>query len=257
MTIDRTDRELLLAHVLGKPRSFAVAHPEVSLDEHQSSMLASLIERRENGEPLSYITGTKEFYGREFLVTKETLIPRPATEALVESALKFLRGEEGKTHEIDNGISAYISRFHDTPVQAVLDVGTGSGCIAITLALEGVSLPIIGVDMSHAALIIARKNQMKFSVKNIQWIHQDGTNVVRNFHRPFLLVSNPPYIPEGTALEKTVQDFEPHTALFAGADGLNVIRPLLMAAKNNKNCAGVVVEMRNEQVKSSYGILAL
>lgn len=247
MTIDRTDRELLLSHVLGKPRSFVIAHPEVTLDEHQSLLLQSLIERREHGEPLALILGTKEFFGREFLVTKDTLIPRPATEAIIESALKFLRNDDVKTHEIDSGISAYLCRLHDTPVQAILDVGTGSGCIAITLAMEGITLPIIGIDTSHAALIVAKKNQVKFGVKNIQWIHGDGTNVVRNFHLPFLLVSNPPYIPKEINLEKTVQDFEPHTALFAGADGLDVIRPLLMAAKGNSHCVGVVMEMRTEQ----------
>ena len=246
--LDRLDTELLIAHVLGQTRSFVIAHPEAVIDEPQSSMLALLIKRRENGEPLSLITGTKEFFGREFLVTRDTLIPRPATEAIVEKVLQFLRNEEVKTEEVDSGISAYVCRYHNVPVQAVLDVGTGSGCIALTLALEGVRLPIIGVDTSHAAIKVAEKNRAKFIVPNVQLTQEDGANVVRNFHRPFLLVSNPPYIPTGTILEKTVHDFEPHRALFAGKDGLDVITPLLMAARHNPNCCGVIMELKTEQI---------
>ncbi len=251
MTIDRTDRELLTAYVLGKPRSWVIAHADESLDEDLSGVLSSLIKRRESGEPLALITGTKEFFRREFLVTKDTLIPRPATEAIVEKVLQFLKKEEVNIQEIDSGISAYICHFHRKPIEAILDIGTGTGCIALTLALEGVTLPIIGVDTSHAAIKVAEKNRAKFGVSNVQLAHEDGANVIRNFHKPFLLVSNPPYIPKGTTLEKTVQDFEPHAALFAGKDGLDVITPLLMAAKNNPHCCGVVIEMRTDQIPST------
>jgi release factor glutamine methyltransferase len=248
MTIDRTDRELLMSHVLEKPRSWVIAHAEEALDPHQSSMLQTLIERRESGEPLSYLTGTKEFFGREFAVTRDTLIPRPATEQIVQSALSFLRNNEVKTHEIDSKISAYVCRFSNTPIETVLDIGTGCGCIAITLALEEVTQSIIAIDTSKAALSIAMQNAKKFGADRVQLTKAEGVNVVRNFHRPFLLVSNPPYIPVGTKLDKTVQDFEPHSALFAGPEGLNVITPLLIAARGNVNCVGVVMEMRTEQV---------
>lgn len=247
-SIDRLDKELLTAFVLGKPRSFVIAHPEAILDEHQLSMLAALIKRRENSEPLALLVGSKEFFGREFFVTKDTLIPRPATEAIVEKSLQFLKKKNAEMQEIDNGISVYVCHFNDVPVEAILDVGTGSGCIALTLALEGITLPIIGIDTSHAALKIAEKNRTKFAVNNVQLTQEDGANVVRNFHRPFLLVSNPPYIPTGTTLENAVQNFEPHAALFAGINGLDVITPLLMAAKNNPHCCGVIMEMRTEQV---------
>ncbi len=247
--LDRTDAELLCAHVLGKPRGFVIAHPEEVLDEHQSSMLVSFIERRKNGEPLAYIMGRKEFFGREFFVTKDTLIPRPATEAIVQDALEFLQGKTPVTHEIDSGISAYVCRFSDTPIETLIDIGTGCGCIAITLALEGVTQSMIAVDTSQAALAVAMKNAKKLEAEKVQLSKGDGVNVVRNFHRPFLLVSNPPYIPAGTPVEKTVVEFEPHQALFGGSDGLGLIRPLLIAAKGNKNCVGVVMEMRTEQIK--------
>ncbi len=252
--LDRTDAELLIAYVLGKPRSFVIAHGNEEIDSARLELLRTKIERRRSGEPLAYITGSKEFYGRDFLITRDTLVPRPATEALITDSLQFLQGKTPITHEIDSEISAYSCRFQGTPVEAVLDIGTGSGCIAITLALEGVTLPIIAVDTSDSALRIAIKNAKNLGAQTVQFTRADGTNVVRNFHRPFLIVSNPPYIPKETILEKTVHDFEPHKALFAGSDGLDVIRPLLMAARGNANCVGVVVEMRTEQVRASVEI---
>lgn len=249
--IERSDAELLIAHALSTPRSWVIAHGDTTVDADQIKKILALIERRKAEEPLSYITGTKEFFGREFIVTKDTLIPRPATEAIVRDALEFFQGKTPVTHEIDSGISAYVCRFSDTPIETVLDVGTGCGCIAITLALEGVTQSMIAIDTSQAALAVAMKNAKKLCADKVQLSKGDGVNVVRNFHRPFLLVSNPPYIPEGTELEKTVRDFEPHSALFAGPDGLNVIKPLLIAARGNKNCVGVIVEMRTEQIPAA------
>ncbi len=245
---EKVDRELLAGFVLGQSRSWVLAHGTDALTENDCKNLRAVLERRKNCEPLALLTGTKEFFGREFIVSKDTLIPRPATEKIVEKVLQFLRNDEVKTEEIDSGISAYVCRFSDTPIETVLDIGTGCGCIAITLALEGVTQSMIAIDTSQAALAIAMKNAKKLGAHNVQLTKGDGVNVVRNFHRPFLLVSNPPYIPEGTKLEKTVQDFEPHSALFAGPDGLNVITPLLIAARGNKNCVGVIVEMRTEQI---------
>ncbi len=249
--IHRTDAELLIAHALGKPRSFLIAHNNEEMDVALLEVIRTKIERRRNGEPLAYITGSKEFYGRDFLVTKDTLVPRPATEALIRDTLQFLRGATPATHDIDTGISSYCRRFQDTTVEAVLDIGTGSGCIAITLSSEGVTFPIVAVDTSSAAIGVAIDNAKTLGAPNVQFTRGDGISVVRNFHRPFLVVSNPPYIPEGTELEKTVRDFEPHSALFAGPDGLSIIKPLLIAAQGNKNCVGVVMEMRAEQTKAS------
>lgn len=246
--IDRTDAEILIAHVLEKPRSFVLAHGETNIDAASLAVLRTMIERRQSHEPIALITEQKEFYGRTFRVTKHTLIPRPATEALVADALAFLKGGTPETHEIDNGIASYCRRFQDRPIEAVLDVGTGSGCIGITLSCEGVRIPIVAIDTSNDAIGVAIENAKTVGAPNVQFTRGDGITVVRNFHRPFLLVSNPPYIPASMVLEPDVANFEPHSALFAGKEGLDVILPLLIAAKGNANCVGVVMEMRTEQL---------
>lgn len=252
--IDRSDAELLIAFALGRERSWVIAHGDEKLPPERIGTIESLIERRKNREPVALITGSKEFYGRTFRVTKDTLIPRPATEAVVSDALAFLRNETPKTHEIDSGISAYCRRLQDRPAEAILDVGTGSGCIAITLSQEGVRLPIIAIDTSDAAVKVAIGNAKALGAPNVQFVKADGANVVRNFHVPFLLVSNPPYIPADTTLAPDVADYEPHSALFAGKEGLDVILPLLLAARNNTHCVGVVMEMRTEQVAAIHSM---
>ncbi len=250
------DAELLIAHVLGKNRTWVIAHGEEKLNLEHSEKIQLFLKRRESGEPLAYITGTKEFYGRKFIVDESVLIPRPATESLIDDCLKFMKGETPLTHEIDSGISAYIKRFQSNPIETIIDVGTGSGCIAITLSLSaaGTSRPgveIIGIDTSKEALSIAEKNKIALGAPEIEFIHADGIEFIKGFDKPFLLVSNPPYIPVDTAIDSSVKDFEPHEALFAGEKGMNVIGPLIEAAKNNPECVGMIIEMRNDQTKAS------
>ena len=249
-SIERTDAELLAAHALGKTRSWILAHDDEDVSDGVTSQVASMMKRRQGEEPLAYIICSKEFYGRDFFVRPDVLIPRPATEHLVEDVLLFLRGKNPVTHEIDRGISSFILRLRGETPKVLVDIGTGSGCIAITLALEGCGQSIIGVDTSPKALEVAEKNRKEFETENVRFVLDDGIDFVRSMAEPFLLVSNPPYIPSGTRLGKTVAQFEPHEALFAGEDGMEVITPLLKAARENEKCIGAILEMRSEQAQS-------
>jgi release factor glutamine methyltransferase len=177
---------------------------------------AGLIERRTRREPLAYITGEREFYGRPFKVTADVLIPRQETELLAEQALGCLRD---LTHQAGS----------EGP--QVLDVGTGSGCVAVTVALEAPSVQVVATDVSHAALAIARANaerlgaadRIEFRVASLAGTVADAFD---------LIVANPPYVPEPDrgSLAPEVRDYEPAAALFAGPDGLDVIRDLVPSA---------------------------
>lgn len=250
-SIDRIDTELILTHVLKKSRSWLLAHDEEESSLQQKNQCMRLFKRRQNKEPLAYIICSKEFYGREFYVTKDVLIPRPATEGLIDLTLGFLKKPERRIVKLDAGIIGIAKPFNPSTLQpCIVDIGTGSGCIAITLALEGCTQKIIGVDISKKAREVAEKNRKKFGTKNVHFVVQDGIEFVGSMKQPFLLVSNPPYVASGTTLEKTVVEFEPHGALFAGKDGMDIIRPLLKAAKGNKKCIGVILEMTSDMLHS-------
>ncbi len=246
--LEPLDAEVLAAFAFAKPRSWIVAHDDGVLSETEENGLRALFSRRAAGEPVAYITGEKEFYERSFLVTPDTLIPRPATEALVDIAKEFLAGGTPETHEIDTGISACVIRLGPGPIETVLDIGTGSGCIAVTLALEGITQTIVGVDVSAQALKVAEENRKKLGAGTIRWTKNDGSDIARNFHKTFLLVSNPPYVPDTAMLEPTVERFEPTIALRAGPKGMKVIEPLLRAAYGNPMCKGVIMELRTDQL---------
>lgn len=249
--IRNPDKELILAHVLGKSRTWIVAHPDAILTEEEEASFRHLCKRRRNHEPLAYITGGKEFYGRMFRVTPATLIPRPATEKLIEQAIAIMRGgnPEGMT-EADEGIVIAATVFPDMPAPGmIVDVGTGSGCIAVTLACELPDVSVIATDISPDALAIAQENAQTHRVETrVTFREGNALEPVRDLARPFLLVSNPPYIPDGTMLEEDVIGFEPHDALFAGADGRAVIDRLIAQAEAHPYCCGYVIECRTEQV---------
>ena len=190
------DAELLLCHVLGKTRTWLFTWPERQLDAEQQSRYASLLARRANGEPVAHLTGEREFFGRPFLVTADTLIPRPDTETLVELALALPLPEAAR----------------------VADLGTGTGAIGITLALEQPGWQLTLVDLSHAALKVANANAEKLGagvdIRQGSWLAPcEGA-----FD---LIVSNPPYIDETDHhLSEGDVRFEPHSALVAGDKGL-------------------------------------
>lgn len=254
--LPRLDAEILLSHVLGKTRTWVIAHEHDALSQESIDAFAKLALRRRAGEPVAYITGSKEFYGRAFLVTPAVLIPRPATEGLIDLTKDFLQNPKNEERDIDTEIVSISRVLSDKTPVVILDIGTGSGCIAVTLALEGVAQKIIAVDISETAIEVARKNAEKYGVeKKVTFLHANGGDIITSMKEPFLIVSNPPYIPTNTTLEKTVNDYEPHSALFAGRDGLDVIESLVVTAEINSYCTGTILECRADQVQPINAIL--
>jgi release factor glutamine methyltransferase len=206
----RREAGSLLEFVLGKDRTFLISHADDPVDDASVDQLREFVERRAAGEPLQYITGVQDFYGREFRVTPDVLIPRPETELLVEAAL-----------EVSNG--AFIC-----------DVGTGSGCIAVTLLCEMPGARAVAVDRSAAALEIAKFNAAKLCVADrAVFVVSDCFDALDALEYQFdLIVSNPPYVsqPALAGLQREVRDHEPLVALSPGPDGLSVIRRLLTDA---------------------------
>ena len=200
----RLDAELLLGHVLGLPRLSLYTSFDRPLDRGETDRFRELVRRRGRREPVAYLLGEREFYGRPFAVDRRVLIPRPDTETLVDRMLKALDEEE-------DGV--------------VLDYGTGSGAIGLTLAAERQSLRILAVDLSADALEVARGNAESLGVAGrIGFVHSDGFTRVPDRFRGSLraVVANPPYIGdhERAGLMPDVRDFEPAAALFAGHDPL-------------------------------------
>jgi release factor glutamine methyltransferase len=222
-TTARLDAELLCAQALGIRRLDLYLQFDRPLDEHELSGIRELLRRRGKGEPVAYITGTREFYGRAFTVTNDVLIPRPDTETLVERALLALRAREGR------------------PAR-VADLGTGSGCIAITIAAEVPGTEVVATDISAAALAVARANAERLDVAaafvECSWADAlDG---------PIdLVVSNPPYVTtsELADVDRDVRDFEPHGALLAGADGMDAYRALLASVRAHVTPARLLLEV--------------
>jgi release factor glutamine methyltransferase len=205
----RLEARILAARALNVNRAWLVAHDRDELSPAQASAIEALVSRREQGEPVAYILGEKEFYGRLFKVTPDVLIPRPETELLVEAALERLP--------------------KDRPVR-ILDLGTGSGCIAITLALERADCAVTAADASPDALAVAQENARRLGAKNVEWLQTnwyEGLGI-RKFD---VIVSNPPYIADlDPHLNEGDLPFEPHSALASGPDGLDAIRAIIVQA---------------------------
>jgi release factor glutamine methyltransferase len=202
--------DLLIGFVLGWDRVRVLSHPEHPLEEGARELLANLALRRVHGEPLQYLTGKKEFFGYSFRVTPDVLIPRPETELLVEKALDLIRG-------------------FTAPVRFA-DVGTGSGCIAISILREVPSAFCYAVDRSVAALRVAKENALRHQVNHrIGWICSDLLECLPRRGFLDLILSNPPYVPlrDYNSLPPEVREFEPHQALFAGEQGLDIYRRLI------------------------------
>ncbi|MDQ3069529.1 MAG: peptide chain release factor N(5)-glutamine methyltransferase [Acidobacteriota bacterium] len=218
------DAEVLARHVLGWDRARWIADSRSAADPAFIAAFNSLIARRMQGEPVAYLTGHKEFWGLEFEVTPDVLIPRPETELLVERALEAV-------DRLAAGGKAV----------AVADVGTGSGCIAIALAHERPSLHVIATDISPGALAIARRNATRHGVDGR--IDFRLTHVLDGAGAVDVVVSNPPYIADGDpAVMADVRDHEPPAALFSGGDGLHVIRALLAGAAGRSPAPLVLFE---------------
>jgi len=210
----RLDAEILLADMLDKDRSWLLAHPEAQLTSHQLKKLDDQIEHRAKHEPLAYIRGFQEFYGRDFAVTKDTLTPRPETETMVELALNVLK---------------------DKKIPTIADIGTGSGCIIISLQLESqTEAEYTGYDVSSRALTVAKRNATELK-SNVAFEYCDLLNdCEQNWQSADLLLANLPYVPDDYEINSAAKH-EPRLALFAGEDGLDYYRALFSkATKNNQ-----------------------
>jgi release factor glutamine methyltransferase len=210
----RRDAETLLAYVLGRERAFLLAHPEAELEAAAQARLEELLARRSAGEPLQYLTGQQEFYGLMLEVTPAVLIPRPETERLVEQVI------------------LWATQFHDGRTLRVVDVGTGSGAIAIALATHVAGVHVTAVDVSAEALEAARRNAARHECESrITFVQSD---LLHGVHGQYdAVVSNPPYVAlrDASELQREVREHEPHLALFAGDDGLDVYRRLIPQAQ--------------------------
>lgn len=202
----------LLAHALGRDRTYLITHDDEPLSDDAAGRFRALVVRRAAGEPLQYLTGRQEFYGLEFEVTPDVLIPRPETELLVETALALLA---------------------ETPAPVVCDVGTGSGCVAVALLHEREDARACGLDISTAALRVAARNAERHGVlSRLRLAVSDCFSLWADDAAPprfDLVVSNPPYVAEEEiqTLQREVRDHEPRHALTPGGDGLSIIEHLL------------------------------
>jgi len=211
-----SEGELLLGSILGRERAWLLAHAEEAIDSSRARAARALFARRRAGEPVSYITGWREFYGLALRVTPEVLIPRPETELLVELALERLSPDEPGR---------------------VLELGTGSGAIAIALASERPGLAIVATDVSEAALAIARGNARAHGAE-IDFVLSDWFDALGPGQFD-LIVSNPPYVPaEDAHLERGDLRFEPRLALVGGDDGLACIREIAARAQTRLRLGG-------------------
>lgn len=212
----RLDAELLLAAALGKPRSYLRTWPEHEPGVEQQAAFAAMLERRRNGEPVAYILGHQGFWSLDLVVAPHTLIPRPDTELLVETALHLLPA---------------------TPTQ-VLDLGTGSGAIALALASERGGWKVTGVDRIAEAVALAELNRQRLRLGNAEF-RQSSWFAELGAQRYGLIVSNPPYIATSDRhLDEGDVRFEPHSALVAGADGLDDIRLIVREAPQHLQPGG-------------------
>jgi release factor glutamine methyltransferase len=218
----RLEALLLLGEVVGATKAELLAHPERPLESQQRAAFDALVARRAAREPLAYLVGRREFYGRDFLVTPAVLVPRPETELLVELSLAHLRPRQ--------------------QAGGVVDVGTGSGALAVTLAVERPAIRVLAVDRSARALAVARANSRRWQVASrLRLLQGDLLGAVRG---PLaLIVANLPYIPSGAiaALMPEVAYHEPRQALDGGADGLALNRRLLAEAAPRLAAGGLLL----------------
>ena len=233
------ETSLLISKVFGINKIDIYTQPEIEIGLESLREFEAIIARRVGREPIAYILGEKEFYSRQFFVGSEVLIPRPETEKLVEEALNIIRN---------------ISSPH------IIDVGTGSGCIAITIGSERSDSMIIASDISLDAILVAKENAKRLDVHNISFVNSDFLNFVKE--RSFdIVVSNPPYISETELcrLEPDIRDFEPIVALHGGEDGLDCIRRVASDAisvlKNGGWCIMEIGASHNEEAIGIFKVI--
>lgn len=243
--------ELLLMHTLGRDRAWLYAHPEHALDPGAAERYFSMVARRAAGVPTQHLTGRQEFWGLEFEVTPEVLIPRPETEHVVEVALACLGAPDWE---------ARAAGMADGDGLLIADVGTGSGCIAVALAHRLPGARFVATDISAAALAVARRNaarhgvaeRIEFRESSLLDCFLDSSLAASPPALCFdLVVSNPPYVAVGAreALPREVREHEPAAALFAGETGAELYPPLIeQAARLLRPGAALVVELGHDSL---------
>ncbi len=218
------DAQVLLAHLLQKPRAWLLAHPEEPLTPSHAEALEDALVRLEGGEPLPYLLGHWEFYTLDFTLTPAVLIPRPETELMVDTALAWLKAHPGP--------------------QRAADVGTGSGCIAVSLAYHAPGLTVMASDISWQALLVARRNAIRHAVlPRLRLAQMDLLAALATGEALALdlLCANLPYIPRTMLAGLPVSRWEPQTALDGGMDGLDFIRRLLESAPSRLKRGGLAL----------------
>jgi release factor glutamine methyltransferase len=223
--VARSEVRLLAAHALQRDAAWLVSHDTDALSATQFETIQSFVSRRRAGEPIAYIVGYREFYGRRFETTPAALIPRPETELLIDEVCALVR---------------------ETPISCnealrILDVGTGTGCIAITLALENANVDVTASDLSRDALTLAQDNANAFGAK-VRFVESDWFGAFDATERFDVIVSNPPYIaPNDPHLFKGDLRFEPWLALCDRVDGLDGYRELARGAKKHLRDGGMLI----------------
>jgi len=216
------DAQVIIAHAMSKPRTWIIAHPEEQLSSAQLEIIESALEKLKDHLPLPYVLGHWEFFGLELEINSDVLIPRPETELLVEHAIRWLK-------QIQEYPASSLTEFR------AADIGTGSGCISVALAMHIPVLHLLATDISYPALQVARRNAKKFGVeKRLDFIQCDilpphPSTLPTESHLD-LICANLPYIPTETLRKLNIFSREPSLALDGGADGLDLIRRLLKIA---------------------------
>lgn len=247
--------EMLLMHALGRDRAWIYAHPEQEIERAAQEKVLSLIALRASGVPTQHLTGHQEFWGLDFEVTPDVLIPRPETEHVIEVALARL------------GVAQDAGSPRRRETFKIADVGTGSGCIAVALAKELPGAHIVATDISRAALEVARRNAARHGVDSrVDFVEcslldalLDESRIATHESRSFdLIASNPPYIGRGEAatLPREVRDHEPESALYGGEAGTELYAPLVEQARQLLRPSGIlVVELGHDSADHVLGLL--
>ncbi len=228
------DASVLIAHVIKKPRTWIMAHPELALTAEQQKKLDESLARLEQGESFPYVLGHWEFFGLDFQLTPDVLIPRPETELLVEKAIAWLQSSQGR--------------------RKVADIGTGSGAISISIAVNVSSAQVLETDISRKALDVARRNAIRFEVEGridllqCDLLPQYG-DLVPMEKRFDLICANLPYVPTETLHQLPIFGREPTLALDGGRDGLDLIRRLLNIAPEWLATGGMMLL----EIESTHG----
>lgn len=247
----RLDSELLMAHVLEKPREYLYSHPEHQPNKTHAASFLQLVDRRASGEPLAYLVGQKEFFGRPFLVDPRVLVPRPETECIVEKAMDWIKGSSQ-------------SQFREKI--RMMDWGTGSGCIGLTLALEVPILEALLIDISDEALAVAETNRDQWRINSQVELLSKDVSLLTNEDLPTswkgrvdLILANPPYLSRNDSMvEASVRKFEPHLALYSEEQGLQHIRQWILKSQELLERPGLFLfEMGHDQALEVQKFLSL